>query len=64
MTEKIFRWPGLGNMAVDAMVNRDGPLIMGTVLVAATAMLIATLLADGVTAWLNPKSRQGPTGQI
>src|SRR6185503_9252487 len=30
VTEKVFRWPGIGQMAVEALLNRDGPLILGT----------------------------------
>src|SRR5690606_41181893 len=30
--EKIFSYPGLGNMAIDAVINRDFPLIQGLIL--------------------------------
>ena len=57
VTEKLFRWPGLGSMAVDAMVNRDGPVIFGSVLISAAAMVLASLAAD-ITAWLlDPRAR-------
>lgn len=56
VTEKLFRWPGMGQMAVEAIVNRDGPLVTATVLVAAVAIVVATLLVDVVTAFLDPRS--------
>ena len=57
VTEKLFRWPGMGSMAVDAMVNRDGPVIFGTVLFAAFAIVIASLLVDVVTVIVDPRLR-------
>jgi len=58
VTEKLFRWPGLGAMAVDAMVNRDGPVIMGTVLFGAGAIVVATMLVDIVAVVLDPRLRR------
>ncbi|MCU0658257.1 MAG: ABC transporter permease [Polyangiaceae bacterium] len=57
VTEKLFRWPGLGQLSVDAVVERDGPVILGTVLVASTAVLAANLLVDLSYALLDPRSR-------
>lgn len=57
VTEKLFRWPGLGAMAVDAMVNRDGPVIMGTVLFGAVAIVVATLVVDVLAVLLDPRVR-------
>jgi peptide/nickel transport system permease protein len=58
VTERLFRWPGLGSMAVDALINRDGPVVFGTVLFAATAIVLATLLLDVVYALLDPRLRR------
>jgi peptide/nickel transport system permease protein len=57
VTEKLFRWPGLGQMAVEALQNRDGPLIVGTVLFAAAAIVACTLALDVVCALLDPRLR-------
>lgn len=56
VTEKLFRWPGMGQMAVEAIVNRDGPLVTATVLVAAIAIVVATLLVDVVAVFLDPRT--------
>ncbi|MBK9263527.1 MAG: ABC transporter permease [Polyangiaceae bacterium] len=56
VTEKLFRWPGMGQMAVEAIVNRDGPLVTATVLVAAIAIVAATLLVDLVAVFLDPRT--------
>lgn len=57
VTEKLFRWPGLGQLSVDAVVERDGPVILGTVLVASAAIIVANLLVDLSYAALDPRSR-------
>ena len=57
VTEKLFRWPGLGQMAVEALQNRDGPLIVGAVLFAAAAIVAATLILDVVCLLLDPRLR-------
>ena len=58
VTEKLFRWPGMGSMAVDAMVNRDGPVIFGTVLFSSLAIVVASLLVDVLTTLLDPRLRR------
>ncbi len=64
VTEKLFRWPGMGSMAVDAMINRDGPVIFGTVLFSAAAIVAASLLLDLVYVLLDPRMRrQDPLAQ-
>jgi peptide/nickel transport system permease protein len=55
VTEKLFRWPGMGQMTVEAIVNRDGPLVTATVLVAAIAIVVATLLVDVIGVLLDPR---------
>jgi peptide/nickel transport system permease protein len=58
VTEKLFRWPGVGLLAVEALLNRDAPVIFGTVLFAATAVVLATLLLDLVYVVLDPRLRR------
>ncbi len=55
VTEKLFRWPGMGAMAVDAMVNRDAPVIFGTVMFSALAIVLASLLVDVVPVLIAPR---------
>lgn len=62
VTEKLFRWPGMGALAVDAMVNRDGPVIFGTVLFSAFAIVVASVLVDVLTALLDPRIRRRSDG--
>lgn len=53
VTEKLFRWPGLGAMAVEAVVSRDAPLVLGVVLVSAGAIVAASVAVDTLNAWLD-----------
>jgi peptide/nickel transport system permease protein len=55
VTEKLFRWPGLGQLSVDSVFQRDAPLILGTVIVASTAIVLSNLLVDLSYAVLDPR---------
>jgi peptide/nickel transport system permease protein len=46
IVETVLGWPGLGQLSVVAVRNRDVPLLMGVVLVTATAVLLGNLVAD------------------
>jgi peptide/nickel transport system permease protein/oligopeptide transport system permease protein len=55
--ETIFGWPGVGRLAVQAIFNRDFPVIQGTVLLVAVAYLVTNLIVDLLYAWLDPRIR-------
>jgi peptide/nickel transport system permease protein len=57
VTEKLFRWPGLGQLSVDAVFDRDAPIVMGTVIIASTAIVLSNLLVDLSYAVLDPRVR-------
>ncbi|HEX7006598.1 MAG TPA: ABC transporter permease [Alphaproteobacteria bacterium] len=57
LIERIFSYPGLGNMAIDAVINRDLPLIQGIVLTFAVVFVAVNLLTDLTYAILNPRLR-------
>jgi peptide/nickel transport system permease protein len=58
VTETVFRWPGLGAISVTALLDRDGPLILGTVLVTSTAVVLSSVLVDLCCAALDPRVRK------
>jgi len=58
VTETLFRWPGLGALSVSALLDRDGPVIMGTVIVSSAAIVIANLVVDVSYAVLDPRVRR------
>lgn len=55
IVEKVFGWPGLGRMVVDAIFNRDFPLVQGSVMVYALTYVLANLSVDILYTYLNPK---------
>jgi peptide/nickel transport system permease protein len=54
--EKIFNYPGLGLTIANA-ASKDPPVLVAGVLVVATVYMLATLAADLVLAWMNPRAR-------
>jgi peptide/nickel transport system permease protein len=58
VTETVFRWPGLGDASVKALLNRDGPLVMACVIVTSVAIVGSNLLVDAVYARLDPRVRR------
>ena len=59
ITETVFSWPGLGLLSINAIRQRDLPLMQGSVLAFALCFMIATLLVDLLYAVINPRIRYG-----
>jgi ABC-type dipeptide/oligopeptide/nickel transport system permease component len=57
--ERLFSYEGLGNMAIDAVINRDLPLIQGIVILFALIFTGVNLLVDLAYGALNPRLRHG-----
>jgi ABC-type dipeptide/oligopeptide/nickel transport system permease component len=57
LVETVFSWPGLGQLAYQAMLARDYPLIQGTVLLVAVLTIGANLLVDVLYAYVDPRIR-------
>jgi len=57
IVETIFAWPGVGKFAVDAIFNRDYPVIQGYALFMALVFVLANLLVDIVYVFLDPRIR-------
>ena len=57
VTETIFSRPGVGRLAVDAILSRDFPLVQGTVLVAAAVYVLVNLAVDVSYAVIDPRIR-------
>ncbi|MDR3742056.1 MAG: ABC transporter permease [Terracidiphilus sp.] len=57
VTEKIFSWPGLGRLVVDAISNRDYALVQGCLLSIGLTYVLVNLFTDVVYRWVNPRMR-------
>ena len=57
VTEKIFSWPGLGRLVVDAISNRDYALVQGCLLSIGLTYVLVNLLTDMVYRWVNPRMK-------
>jgi peptide/nickel transport system permease protein len=57
VTETVFRWPGLGALAVSATHDRDGPIVLACVIASAVVIVTANLLVDVVHGRLDPRVR-------
>ncbi|MGW6395073.1 ABC transporter permease [Streptomyces sp. NPDC055103] len=56
--EQVFTLPGVSQYTITATVGGDLPVVMGLVIVSAVVVLIANLVTDLATGWLNPKARR------
>jgi len=59
LTEQVFSIPGFGKMIVDAVFNRDYPVVQGVVLVTAFLFVMLNLAADLLYVVINPRLREG-----
>jgi peptide/nickel transport system permease protein len=59
LVERIFSYEGIGNMAIDAVINRDFPLIQGLILTFAVLFIALNLAVDLVVRLLDPRLRHG-----
>lgn len=57
VVEGVFGWPGIGQLAWQAIQRVDIPIIMGVTLVSACAIILGNLLADFITPFIDPRIR-------
>jgi peptide/nickel transport system permease protein len=60
--ESIFAWPGVGRVMVEAVGARDYPVIMAATAVSAALVVAGNLLAELLTAWVDPRVRTAHHG--
>ena len=57
LTETIFAWPGIGRLEVEALINRDFPIMRGGIIFMALVFLVANLLVDLSYGFIDPRVR-------
>jgi peptide/nickel transport system permease protein len=58
VVEQLFSLPGIGQLVVQAMLNRDYPVVQACVLIFVTAFIVASLITDIFSTVLNPRLRK------
>ena len=58
VVEAVFGWPGIGQLAFQAIQRVDIPVIMAVTLVAAVGIVVGNLLADIATSFVDPRVRR------
>lgn len=58
VTETIFSWPGVGRLAVGAILSADFPMAQGTIIVLSAGFILINLTVDLLYAVLDPRVRQ------
>jgi peptide/nickel transport system permease protein len=57
LVETVFVWPGLGRLLYDSVLSRDTPTLVGVLLLSASVIFSANLLADVIYRLLDPRVR-------
>ena len=57
LVETVFSWPGLGTLALDAILGRDYPTLLGVLTFSAVLVIVANLLTDLSYRWIDPRLR-------
>lgn len=57
LVETVFSWPGIGTLALDAILGRDYPTLLGVLTFSALLVIVANLLTDLSYRWIDPRLR-------
>jgi ABC-type dipeptide/oligopeptide/nickel transport system permease component len=57
LTETIFGWDGIGRYALEGIIKRDYPVVMGTIIVGTSVFVLINLAVDIIYHWLDPRVR-------
>ena len=57
ITETVFAWPGVGRLVVQAINQRDFPVVQAAVIIMAVSVLFLNLIIDLSYAYINPRIR-------
>ncbi|GLY15109.1 ABC transporter permease [Kineosporia rhizophila] len=59
LTESVFGWPGIGQLLVNSITNRDYPVVQGVVFVVAVMLILVNLATDLLYSAIDPRVRHG-----
>lgn len=55
VVETLFSWPGMGRLALEAVLDRDFSVLLGVLLMSSLLVIVANVLIDLLHAWLDPR---------
>jgi peptide/nickel transport system permease protein len=55
LLESVFAWPGLGQLLLTSVTNRDTPTVMGVFTIFSCCVVVMNLLADVINAGMDPR---------
>jgi peptide/nickel transport system permease protein len=55
VVETLFGWPGMGRLALEAVLGRDYPVLLGVLLLSSFVVILANVAIDLLHAWLDPR---------
>ena len=53
--ESLFGWPGMGRLALEAVLARDFSVLLGVLLLSSLLVIVANMVIDLLHAWLDPR---------
>ena len=59
VTESVFSWPGIGQLAIEAIQHRDYPVMQACVLVISVSYILVNAATDSLSQWLDPRMSDG-----
>ena len=59
LVETVFSWPGLGSLALQSILARDTPTILGILFFSSLVVVVANLLTDLVYSLVDPRIKLG-----
>jgi ABC-type dipeptide/oligopeptide/nickel transport system permease component len=62
VVEGVFAYPGIGQLALQAVANRDLPVVQAFVVVVATLIVVVGFVSDALARWLDPRLREAESG--
>jgi peptide/nickel transport system permease protein len=57
VVEQVFAWPGLGRLTLEAVLERDFPLLQGAVLLGGFSFIVSAFMVDILYAYVDPRIR-------
>ena len=55
VTESVFAWPGVGQLAIEAIQSRDYPVVQGCVLLISLSYIVVNAATDIASQWFDPR---------